>query len=1590
MPASPRIVANCWNAWCIRTPRARPRWSRARRDADAPLSFSQEQLWFLDQLGPGNPSYNIAASVRFAGALDAVALQQALGAIVSRHESLRTTFVGATVNPSRSSPRLWRWICLSWTCATCRKRSGRGRRKSWLSRRCASPSTWLTARFCAVLMRVDEEAHLLFLTLHHIIADGWSMRVLVREVAEIYEDFAAGQESLAPDLPVQYADFAVWQRQWLQGERLERQLAYWTEKLADGASALDLPTDFPRPAVQTFRGGRHPFHLEPALAGAVRALARKEGCTPFMVLLAAFQTLLYRLSGQEDVSIGTPIAGRNRAETEGLIGFFVNTLVLRGDLSGDPTFAELLGRVRQTCLDAYAHQDLPFEMLVKELRPVRDLGRTPLFQVLFSFDLEPDAQVELPGLSLAFAEIDAGTAKFDLSLYVRESAGGLGGFLEYSADLFRPETAARMVGHWQTLLTAAAGDPGLHLAELPLLTESERQRILLDWNNTPVPLPPEQCLHQLVESQVERTPNAVALIAGEEQLTYRQLNSRANQLAHHLHGQGVGPEDLVGVCMERSAEMVIALLAILKAGGAYLPLDPSHPAERLGFIMDDARVRVIVTQQRLVERLPPSSALTVRVDADRAAIVAAKDDNPESGVDGRNLAYVLFTSGSTGRPKGVGIEHRSTVSFVDWVRSTFSKEELAGVLAATSIGFDISVVELFGPLSCGGCMILAENALALPGLPAASAVTLINTVPSAMAELLQMDGVPPSVQTVVLAGEALPHPLARRVYQKETVRRLFNMYGPTETTVFSTGTLVPPGAPEPPTIGKPIANTRVYVLDAHRQPVPVGVPGELFIGGVGVARGYLHRDELTAEKFVPDPFGNPSDRLYRTGDLVRWLPAGELDYLGRLDHQVKIRGFRIEPGEIEAVLLQHPAVRQAVVAAREDSPGEKRLVAYAAVDGSLGTSSRELQRCLKEQLPEHMVPSAIVVLEALPLTPNGKIDRKALPAPQTVAPPENEAEPRTPVEEIVAGVWAEVLRTPRVGARANFFELGGHSLLATRVVSRIRDLFNLDLPVRALFEAPTVAELAAWIEAARIGEQARAGEPIRPAPPEETLSLSFAQKRMWFLDQWQTGSALYNIPAAVRLSGPLDAAALQESLQEIVRRHQGLRTTFPAEHGQPSQKIAANGELRLPVVDLSDLPEHERETEVQRRAHQEARAPFDLAHGPLLRVALLRLGASEHVVLVVMHHIVSDGWSLGVFLEEMAALYGANEPSPLAELPVQYADYAAWQRQWLQGPVLERQLSYWRERLDGAPASLDLPTDHVRPAVPSYRGAALRFDFPPSLTEAVVALGRRYGCTPFMVLLAAFQTVLHRYSGQDDLSIGTPIAGRNRAETEGLIGFFVNTLVLRGDLAGDPTFAELLARVRETCLGAYAHQDVPFERLVEELRPQRDLSRTPFFQVLFALDHEPDRRVRLPGLTFRTSRIDTGTAKFDISLHMTETADQFNGYLEYSSDLFEEETAVRLVGHFRTLLDGCRRQRSATSVGTAFADRRGTEPTQAVERNGRQLPARAPAAPSDRGASPPHSPCLRRLLRGTLGLLLRAGPTGQCAGPAVASVGRRP
>ena len=1888
-------------------------------------SYAQEGLWFIEQLQLAGPAYNMAGGVRLRGELNAAALERSLQLLTLRHESLRTCFKEIDGIPfQHMDPReelKLQVVDLLMFEETARESEVRRLRQIESERRFDLSRGPV---FRATLLRIDVRDHVLLLTMHHIVADGWSMGILIRELGLLYAAALQCADDPLPALPVQYVDYALWQREWLQGEVLEKQLAYWRKQLADAPTVLQLPTDRPRPAVASFLGAACAVVIPGSVTHGLRELARQEGVTLYMVLLAAFQVLLCRYSGQQDVIVGSPIAGRTQRETEGLIGLFVNMLALRTDLSGNPTFRELLSRVKEVTLGAYAHQDLPFEKLVAELHPQRNLAHQPLFQVDFSFQNFPYEQLELAGISWCDVSSEHVTSKFDLSLHLFERHGGLQGFFEYATDLFDKSTIERLSGHFARLLEQLVTRCDECIGELELLGELERRQLLIEWNRTERDYPRERCVHELFAEQAALTPDAIALEYEARTLTYTELERRSNQLAHYLRHLGVGPEVIVGLCLERSLEAVVALLGILKAGGAYLPLDPAYPAERLHFMMNDAGVALVLTQDSLESSLPSHWGRVVSLDGIWQRIADSPTTTAAATSDPRHPAYVVYTSGSTGKPKGVTVTHRNIARLVrgaDYV----SIDASDALLLLAPLSFDASTFELWSALLNGARLVvypeLQVDITALAAFIRAHRISvlwltaglfhrLVDEQPEALA----------SVGQVLAGGDVLSLWHVAQIRKCAPSCRFINGYGPTEGTTFTTAYTVAPDAVlvSSVPIGRPIANTRIYVLDGRLQLAPIGVTGELFVGGEGLIRGYLGRPGLTAARFVASPFAT-GERLYRTGDAVRYRPDGNLEFIGRLDQQVKVRGYRIEPAEIEAILLEHPGVRQSAVVCRADIHGDKRLLAYVVPDddrlkvlhaareavplpeqivsrwealydeayesaaqewrptftgwnssytgqpipqeqmqewlrhtvariralepdhvleigcgvgllvqqlapgcttyvatdfsatavsklkswltaqgdfghvdlrqqdalrfedlppqafdtvivnsvvqyfpdvqyllrvirGALaclrpgghlfigdvrnlgllevfhssvelakaqpehtvaelrhriaraverdkelvidprffnslravmsdivevdievkdGDGDNELTRyrydvvlrvgngraapasapdtrtdwdevligqalrdtrpdalscdriqdsrlardmqayelirtsearvsvaqlrdrigsmkpqgtrpdalaelaashgyCLKvrpchsrvgrlradfflpgapevavdrddsqavpaeaqlsdfvndplaaelrQQLlpqlrahlairvPEFMRPAALLLLRRFPLSNNGKVDREQLPEPQDRPDlPDGYAVAMTATEKTLARMWAEVLDLEEVGINDSFFDLGGHSLLATRLIVRIRDAFCMELPLRILFDMPRIEQLAKHIDGLKAGQP-----PVLPKVVErlagQPLVTSFAQERLWFLDRLGLVGAAYNVTFTSRLVGTLDAPALESSFRALVARHEVLRTRFEAHDGAPHALAGVAGDRVLEQCDLGSLDADARDAAVRERMSAERTYRFDLRAGPLFRAVLMRLKDDEHVVVITMHHIVADGWSLGILHRELGALYAANthgQLNPLPPLPLQYADYALWQREWLQGEVLEKQVAYWRRRLADAPTVLQLPTDRPRPAVASFLGAACAVVIPGSVTHGLRELARQEGVTLYMVLLAAFQVLLCRYSGQQDVIVGSPIAGRTQRETEGLIGLFVNMLALRTDLSGNPTFRELLSRVKEVTLGAYAHQDLPFEKLVAELHPQRNLAHQPLFQVMLALQNFPRHDLQLENLTWSRIPGDHVTSQFDLSLHLFERRGGLQGFFEYATDLFDKSTIERLSGHFTQLLE---------------------------------------------------------------------------------------
>jgi natural product biosynthesis luciferase-like monooxygenase protein/amino acid adenylation domain-containing protein/FkbM family methyltransferase len=1472
-----------------------------------PASYNQRGLWFLEQLEPGTARYNISACVRLRGALNFLTLEQSLNEIVRRHEILRTVFNENNGEPVQVISTDARLFVKSLDLLRLSQEEREAEARGLVVEESRRPFDLAREQLLRVtLLGLGCNEHVLIITMHHIISDGWSIGVFIREMVTLYEVFSKGRPSPLADCPIQYADFAIWQREYLTGDVLDNLAAYWKTRLRDNVATLDLATDYPRSVANSARSASEPVIIPELAHDAIKELSRRNGVTPFMALLAAFQTLLYRYTHQEDIVVGTPVSGRDHHGFDDLIGFFVNTLVIRTDLSGNPSFNDLLRRVRNIALEAYAHQDLPFEKLVEEIQPDRDIGHTPLFQVMFALNNTPQQVLEVSGLTLNLQELDPEAAKFDLMLWLMDRGREFKGDIHYRPALFHLSTISRMVGHFHMLLRDAIANPDRPISHLALLTEAETHQLLVEWNNTQSDYPRHKCIHGLFEEQVKRSPDAIAVVCEEKQLTYNELNRRANQVAHYLNNAGVKPESAVGICIERSAEMIVGMLGTLKAGGAYVPLDPAYPGQRLTYMLEDAGALVVLSQAKLEAKLPANNAKITHLDGEWEHIKNHNSDNFISCAAPDNIAYIIYTSGSTGRPRGVAIKHHSAVALIHWASKLFGYDELQGMLASTSICFDLSVFELFVPLSLGGKVIVVENALHIAEITAKEEIKIINTVPSAMAELVKMDAIPSSVTTVNLAGEPLQRKLVDEIYARGHVERVINLYGPTEDTTYSTAEWIEKSATEAPAIGRPIANTQAYVFDKYMQSAAIGMNGELYIGGEGVALGYLHRGDATAERFIPNPFSACAGaRMYRTGDLVRYKANGKMDYLGRIDHQVKVRGFRIEMGEIEALLNEHPAVGESVVVAVGDQTEGKRIVAYIVSPHRQWPGVDEFRIYLKQRLPEYMLPSAYVQMDYLPLTPNGKIDRLALPQAPQLQQGEKQT-PRTPIEDIVASIWADLIGCEHVGIEESFFELGGHSLLAIRVISRLRDVFGVELGVRRMFETPTVAGLAVAIEEAFKGDGAIAQTAIAKASADAVLELSSGQERIWFLDQLSPNSATYNIAGMINLRGELNEEALKSSYCEVIRRHESLRTRFEKVEGRPAQIVEPEVNAEIPIVDISCLEEEARGREAERIGREMGRRGFHLNKGQLIRAALIKESESVHGLVIVMHHIISDGWSLGIMMREMGHIYQARrrgERVGLKDLKIQYADYAQWERRRVAGEEVKRQMEYWKLQLGTDHRVLDLPLDRPRPALQTYQGARQFFKLSAERSGQLKAIGRGESATFYMVLLAALKALLFRLSGQRQISVGAAAANRNRVETEEIIGLFVNTLVMRTDLSGRPGFRELLRRVRSVAIGAYANQEAPFEKLVEHLQLKRELSHSPLFQVMFLSQTPAVEVLRLDGLTLNLKELETETAKYDLTLYVEEAGDELKGWLEYNKDLYDEETIVRMTSYYARLLE---------------------------------------------------------------------------------------
>lgn len=1496
------------------------------------MSFAQERLWFLEQWEPGRSVYNLCRAVRIAGILNIPVLQRSVNAILARHETLRSKFLSVD---GRAVQVVAQAEALSIAPVDLRP-LGKAARRSETARliheAAKEPFDLTRGRLLRVqLLRQSDDEHVLVVSTHHLVSDAWSMGIFFRELWSLYGGFA-GEDALSlPALSIQYGEYAMRQRQRLRGDVLDLALAYWRTQLAD-LPALDLPTDYPRPPRQSFLGDRQAIELPAALTAALKGLSRREGVTPFMTLLAAFQLLLHRYSGQKDIAVGSPVANRDRTDVEGVIGLFVNTLVLRADLTAAPTFKLFLARVREVCLDAYAHQEIPFEKLVEELNPRRELNRNPLFQAMFVLQNTPSLSLKPAGLTLTPVQIDNPTAQFDLSLYLRERAGRLTGFIEYATDLFACATMERMAGHFQALLEGITANPKQSISDLPLLAGAERRQLLVEWNDTAADYP-RDAIHELFEAQVERTPDAAALEYEGGRLTYRELNRRANRLARHLKELGAGPEILVGVLVERSLEMVASLLAVLKAGGAYVPLDPAYPKERLAFMLADARVGIVLSQKKCASLIAEYPGTVLCLDELPLKNVG-NDANLDHETAPDHAAYLIYTSGSTGRPKGVVGLHRGAINRFAWMWKTYPFRPGEKSCQKTSLSFVDSVWEVFGALLQGISTVIVPDATVkepqlLVRLLAERKVTRLVVVPSLLKAIL--DQCPNLTEQLsclkfcISSGEALSVELAKRFRKTLPGCRLINLYGSSElagdVTCYETrdGDI---GIP----IGRPIQNTQIYLLDCRMQPVPIGVPGELYVGGDNLARGYLHRPEWTAEKFIANPFsGKKKSRLYRTGDLARSRADGNIEFLGRVDNQVKIHGCRIELSEIEATLLQHPVVKECAVIAingmrseappsvplrlrsgqaspvkgEEVSESDRQLVAYI-VPNAEEPLAAELRHFLQEKLPDFMVPSVLIFLSALPLLPNGKVDRRALPPAREhgFAADRIRTEARTEIEALVAQVWRDALNMDLLGVDDHFFDLGGHSLLAAQVAAKLHAASGREVLVRDLFEAPTVAGLAGMIEKSIRAENKAELPPITATPRKRFMPLSPSQERLFSFAQLFGGGDFLNMPYAYRLNGRLDAPVLRAVLREMVRRHEALRTGFIETDDGPRQFVRGSAGVKLPLFDLSRLAPNERDERLDELSRNDAAQCFDLERPPLIRVKLLRLAAERHVLLVTMHHLVTDQWSMGVFRRELAALYQAFSqglPSPLADLPVQFSDFSAWQRRILSNGLLSRQISYWRDELGERPAHIDFHCGARGKNGARFHSLRRPIEIDDGLFKKVKNFAGEVTCTPFMIFVAALKILIYRCSGQEDVRIGTLIANRGQPGTEGLIGYFTNALVLRTRVEPNLDGRDFLRKVRDVCLSAYANPDVPFEHLEGALEENRRRRAAPIYQVMLHYRSLLTAPATANGLTItswdgKNRAADPGIdiSRLDVNFHLRELSTKLTGAVNYRTDLFDE------------------------------------------------------------------------------------------------------
>jgi amino acid adenylation domain-containing protein len=1436
----------------------------------------QKRMYILNQLEPTSLNYNISLALILKGDLEKETNTSIFRQLMQRHDLLRTSF---EMIDGEIIQRINDGIQFDINYLQAKERELPGIIKEFIR-----PFDLGKAPLFRVgQVSIGTTKHLLLVDMHHIISDAVSINILIREFNELYCDREL------PELKVQYRDFSEWQNRFLQTDNAKKQKNYWLKQFKDEISLLSLPTDYQRPAVQSFEGDCIRFVIEPELAKCLKAIGRKTGSTLFMVLLAVYNILLSKYTGQEDIIVGTPISGRIHADMENVVGMFVNTLALRNKPEGGKRFKEFLVNLRENTFEAYENQEYQFDQLVEDLDIKWDLSRNPLFNVMFVLQnaSNNDWGVESQKLKVTPFEFTNRTSKFDLTLLAIESYNGIQFVLEYCSRLYAKETIQRMAGHFLRIVKQIIENPDMKLSEIEFITEEERRWILSFYNDTKTEYP-YQTIPELFADQAAKTPDNIALVYEDKEMTYKELNQKANQLAGLLREKGVGPNCIVGIMAERSLEMVVGILGILKAGGAYLPIDPEYPEERIRFMLEDSNTGILLTQNHLKEKLILEQEI---IDLNNEAIYHGVSVNLKGIHQPKDLAYVIYTSGTSGKPKGVMIEQRSIASRIQWRRDEYQLGDDDRVLQLFSFTFDGFLTSCFTPIVSGSRLILVNKDEAIDPIEikrhiVKHQITHFISVPMLYAAILEFSS-PEEIQSlrmITLAGDSIKPSLIKASVAKNARLELANEYGPTETSVVSTFQRNLQQTIRI-TIGKPVSNTRVYITDRRQHLLPLGIPGELCISGIGLARGYLANPELTSERFIPNPF-NPGERMYRTGDRARWLPDGNIEFLGRIDQQVKLRGFRIEPGEIENQLLKHASIKEAVVIAGEDRNGTKYLCAYLIAGREL--TVKELREYLGQELPEYMVPSYFVQLDKLPLTPNGKIDRKALPQPEGNIPTGVEYEaPANAIEERLVAIWQEILGQDKIGNNDNFFELGGHSLKATTFIAKIYKEFHVAMPLREIFQTPTVKGLAKYIQ----GAESNLYAAIDPAEKGEYYPVSSAQKRLFIIDKMEGVGTGYNMPQVMKIEGELDPERFKAAFQGLVMRHETLRTSFEMCEGEPVQRIY--DEIKL------NIHYHEaEESEIDQIVPRLIR-PFDLSQAPLFRVEIIKINETRHILLCDMHHIVSDGVSMGILIREFIDLY---QGEVLPGLRIQSKDYAVWQNELFKTDKIAKQEEYWMKTLSGEISALNLPTDYIRPGIRSFQGDRIQFKLEAEDAAKLNRLAQESSASLYMLLLAIYNVLLSKYTRQEEIIIGSPIAGRPHPDLENVIGMFVNTLAMKNGPQEEKTFREFLKDVRENTLAAYENQDYPFEELVEKLNPSRDLSRNPLFDAMFVLQSFDHGNTAIEGLTITPYPFENRIAKFDLTLQAAEAETGIYFQLEYCTKLFKAETIEQMAVHFRNLI----------------------------------------------------------------------------------------